>query len=181
MEDINDLVNGEPKKFKKLYNSLFPKILSFVRLNKGTKEDAEEIFQNAIFQIIVRAKTKGLHIESSLHGYIFIVCRNLWFQELKTRNKKVRNLQNFQHSSNTKKEMLNILYQERWDLFEEKIKLLSFNCREILKDFFKKVPYSKIVEKFNYSSENTAFQRVFKCKKKLAELIKADNRYKDLI
>jgi hypothetical protein len=42
------------------------------------------------------------------------------------------------------------------------------------------VPYSVIVEKFSYATENAAFQRVFKCKKRLMDLIKTDPRYKNL-
>lgn len=179
--NINDLIKGEPKKIKECYNLLFPKVLSLVKLNKGSEEDAKEVFQNAIFQIIIRAKTKGIVIKSSLEGYLFIVCRNLWFQELKKRKIEVRNDLIHNIEGNVTKEIQSIIYQERWDLFEEKINQLSTNCMEILKDFFKKTPYSEIVKKYNYSSENTAFQRVFKCKKKLAELVKKDSRYKDLI
>lgn len=179
--ELTDLVKGEPKTIKKVYNILFPKVLSFIRLNRGTEEDAKEVFQNAIFQIIVRTKTKNLIIKSSLDGYIYVVCRNLWFQELKNRKKEVRNDIFLNAEEKIEKEISSILFQERWDLFEEKLDLLSTNCKEILKEFFKKVPYSKIVKKFNYSNENTAFQRVFKCKKKLADLVKNDTRYKDLI
>ena len=73
-----------------------------------------------------------------------------------------------------------ILEQERWELFEEKIKQLSENCMKLLKEYFNKVPYDIIVEKFNYSSENVAFQRVFKCKKRLKDLIKKDSKYRQL-
>jgi len=65
-------------------------------------------------------------------------------------------------------------------LFEQKIQELSENCRDLLKDYFNKIPYDEIVRKFNYSSENVAFQRMFKCKKKLKDLIKKDLRFKNL-
>ena len=74
-----------------------------------------------------------------------------------------------------------IVAQERWDLFQEKLELLSDNCKQLLKMYFKKTPYDEIVEKFNYSSENVAFQRVFKCKKQLTNLIQSDVKYKKLI
>ena len=70
--------------------------------------------------------------------------------------------------------------QERWELFEESLKLLSGNCRKLLTLYFAKISYQEIVKEFEYSSENVAFQRVFKCKKRLAELIKKHPNYKKL-
>jgi len=69
---------------------------------------------------------------------------------------------------------------EQQRLFEEKLSELSDNCGRLLKDYFGKVSYRDIVKKYNYAFENTAFQRIFKCKKQLTELIEADPRFKDL-
>ena len=46
--------------------------------------------------------------------------------------------------------------------------------------FFAKVPYADMVKTMNYNSETVARQRVFKCKTKLTDIIKKDNRYKSL-
>ena len=111
---------------------------------------------------------------------MFTVCKNIWRKELNRRKKQVRNEGVVELVAKEEDQSVFILEQERWELFEEKIALLSDNCREILKDHFNKVPYSEIVQKFQYSCENVAFQRVFKCKKRLTELIKKDHRFKSL-
>jgi len=178
---IDKLVNNDVETYKLLYNVLLPKVISYIRNNKGSLTDAEEIFQDALFQIIVRAKVKGLEITSSFEGYIFTVCKNLWLKELNNRKKEVRNEGVFELKADNNDTVAAILQQEQWDLFEEKLKLLTDNCRVLLKDFFNKVSYKTIVAKFNYSCENVAFQRVFKCKKKLADLVKADVKYQNLI
>ena len=67
--------------------------------------------------------------------------------------------------------------QEKWELFQEKLEALSDNCKTILKLFFKKTPYVEIAKKLEYASDNVLRQRIFKCKKKLSELIKKDSRY----
>ena len=108
------------------------------------------------------------------------MCKNLWLRGLNNRKKEVRNSGIVERTADNHRTIVSILEQERWDLFEEKLESLSDNCRALLNDFFNKVPYSMIVEKFNYSCENVAFQRVFKCKKKLAELIKSDRRFQEL-
>jgi len=177
---IDQLAQGDDQIIKLLYEKVFPKVIIYVGKNNGRYEDAEDIFQKALYQIIVRIKVKGIQIQSTFEGYVFTVCKNLWLQELNTKQKRVRNDHIFELIAEEDKTIVSIVEQERWELFEEKLKLLTDNCRTLLKDFFDKVPYKAIVKKFNYSCENVAFQRVFKCKKRLGDLIKADSRYKDL-
>ena len=177
---VQALLEGDEKTIRLLYDSLFPKIKIFVQRNNGTYSDAEEVFHDALYQLIARAKVKGVTINSSFEAYIFTMCKNLWYKELNKSKKEVRNEGVFELKDNEDNYIASILQQERWELFEEMIAKLTGNCKELLKDYFKKVPYHIIVDKFSYASENAAFQRVFKCKKKLSELIKADPRYKNL-
>ena len=173
-------MNGDSAVMKKLYQTLLPKFISYVCKNSGTIKDAEEVFQEALFQLITRANLKGVQINGNFEAYVFTVCRNLWFKELKIRKKGVRNDGVFELKDETTAQVDGILKQERWDLFEEMIKNLSENCQSLLKDYFNKVSYEEIVKKFSYATENAAFQRVFKCKKRLMELIKKHPNYKHL-
>ena len=50
----------------------------------------------------------------------------------------------------------------------------------ILSLFFAKTPYAEIVASTEYTSETVVRQRVFKCKKKLTDLIKEDLRFNSL-
>ena len=177
---LEALLKGDNHITQSLYTVLFPKVMSFILKNKGTKKDAEEIFQNALFQLITRAKVRPLVIEISLEAYIFVICKNLWRKELNSRKKGVRNDKPIEHVTDEEYHIRAIIEQERKELFEEKFQQLSEKCMQLLRDYFNKVPYNEIVAKFNFASENAAFQRVFKCKKKLADLIKSDPRYKNL-
>jgi len=65
-------------------------------------------------------------------------------------------------------------------LFNEGLAQLSAKCKEVLKIYFEKVDYDKIMESFGYSSKTVARQRVFKCKAKLKEIIKKNKQYNSL-
>ncbi len=177
---ITALLNGDKKIIRLLYETLYPKVKSFILKNKGSSLDTEEIFHKALFQLITRAKVKGIQINSSLEAYIYTICKNLWYQELNKRKKEVRNDGVFELKSEDDDHVASIMHQERWDLFEEMLLKLSSNCQKLLKDYFNKVSYNEIVQKFDYATKNVAFQRIFKCKKRLTELIKKDSRYKNL-
>jgi RNA polymerase sigma factor (sigma-70 family) len=177
---IQAFFRGDEKVIRSLYDSVFFKVKTFILQNNGSVKDSEEIFQDAIYQLIVRSKVKEVHIKTSLEAYIFTICKFSWYKELNNRKKWVRNEGVFELKDETEHHVEAILNQERWDLFEEMLLKLSDNCQKLLKDFFNKVSYDVIIEKFNYTTKNVAFQRIFKCKKKLTALIKADQRYKDL-
>jgi len=180
LEYLEGLRNGDTKIIKALYTTVFPKVRDFIFKNKGKHHDVEEVFHNALFQLTIRLKIDNLEINSSFEAYLFTMCRNIWRKELNNRKKWVRKdtfmtlrEEEYDHSEA-------IIAQERWDLFEKKVELLSPNCRELLKAYFNKISYTEIVKKFNYSSDNVAFQRIFRCKKQLADLIKNDSNYEKL-
>ena len=178
---LTGLAKGDTAIITDLYGNFFPKVRNFIIKNKGTSSDAEEIFQKALFQISVRLRVSNIEITSSFEGYLFTVCKNLWRKELNARKRWVRNEGVIERTSDITDPSQAIIDQERWELFQEKLEKLSPNCRALLKAYFEKVSYNEIVKRFSYASENVAFQRVFKCKKRLTVLIKEDVNYKNLI
>jgi len=177
---LNALLEGNEKIILSIYHDTLPKVQFFVKNNKGTQDDAKEIFQKALYQLTARVRVQSFNINTSFEAYLFTACKNLWRRELNNRKKEVRNDGVFELVSEEQDNSKAILEQERWELFEEKIASLTENCRELLKLYFKKTSYKNIVEKFNYANENTAFQRVFKCKKRLMDMVKMDVKYREL-
>ncbi|NQY07783.1 MAG: sigma-70 family RNA polymerase sigma factor [Flavobacteriaceae bacterium] len=177
---IEALCDGNERVILEIYKNYFSKTASFITKNNGTYEDAQEIFQLVLYQLTARAKVKKFEVKSSFEAYLFTACKNLWRRELNKRKKQVRNDGVLELLSEEEENGRSILEQERWELFEEKIAELSENCMKLLGAYFKKVSYKEIVQQFGYASENAAFQRVFKCKKRLTDLIKKDNRFKEL-
>lgn len=177
---LNALASGDSKKIESIYSDNFLSVKRFILQNKGNTEDAEDIFQKALLQIAVRYKKEKFEIKTTFGGYLFTVCKNLWRRELNIKKNRVTNNTIDEHYSEERESSLAIIEQKRQELFIEKLQLISCNCKNILTLFFSKIPYSEIVDQTEYSSETVVRQRVFKCKKKLTELIKSDKRYNSL-
>ncbi|RZS93151.1 RNA polymerase sigma factor [Aquimarina brevivitae] len=177
---LNDVANGDKIALQRLYTVVFPKIHSFVLKNKGKQEDAEDVFQKALMQIIARYKVKGLSIESSFEAFLFTACRNLWRRELNKRKKVVTNQEVVELYNEAEDMTAATLEQEKWELFQEKLLELSENCKTLLKLFFKKTPYKDIVKQLRYNSDNVVRQRIFNCKSQLTKMITNDVRFKHL-
>ncbi|WP_420570804.1 RNA polymerase sigma factor [Kordia sp.] len=177
---LKNLSEGKEEDIILLYEKSFPKINRFVLSNNGRTGDADDIFQKALLQLIVRYKNEPFEINSSFDSYFFSICKNLWRRELNASKMLTNDLEIIENLSEEVDTAFAIVEQERYDLFSEKLALLSDNCKQLLKLFFAKTSYAELMKKFSYNSENVARQRIFKCKKRLIELIKKDNRYTNL-
>ncbi|WP_299442137.1 sigma-70 family RNA polymerase sigma factor [uncultured Aquimarina sp.] len=178
---IEGILHSNEKVITDVYSLFFPKCLKFVLQNKGQTADAEDIFQKVLMQISARIRCRELEVvNSTFEAYIFTACKNLWRRELNKR-KRVTNTEVKELVSEESDMAYALLEQERWELFKEKLEKLSDNCKQVLTLFLKKVSYADIVIQLSYSSETVARQRVFKCKAKLIETVKSDERFKNLI
>ncbi len=74
--------------FKALYAYL-PKVEHLVRQNSGRSGDAKDIFQDALIIFHRRVRSEDFTLTSSIGTFLFAVCRNLWRDELRRRNKSL--------------------------------------------------------------------------------------------
>jgi len=177
---LTGLLNNDSKIIMKIYTVVFPRVRKFILQNKGQQQDAEDIFQKALIQITVRYRKERFTINSSFEAYLFTSCKNLWRKELKIRKNRVTNTNIIELVPEERDMALSILEQKRWELFTDKLDKISENCKKVLTLFFSNTSYQDIVQKMGYNSETVARQRVFKCKSKLTETVKNDERYRSL-
>ncbi len=179
---FNALLNGDSKGILKIYKLIFPSVRKYISTNSGSLEDAEDIFQKALIQITTKHKVKKLEPITNFTPYLYGVCKNLWLKELRKRKKHNVSSNVFEVSDevNTKQLAIEILENDRWELYLKNFNLLSDNCKKVLALFFKKTKQKEIAHKFGYASETVVRQRIFKCKSKLIKLIKEDDEYQKL-
>ncbi|WP_459210665.1 RNA polymerase sigma factor [Aquimarina rhabdastrellae] len=174
---IKALLQGDEIVIEEIYNRFFTKTLRFVLQNKGTHDEAKDIFQEALLAIIVAVQKRNLNI-NSFEAYLMTVSKNMWRRELEKKKKRVIKDGSATLIDNDNDFALFILEQEQMQLYREMFHKLSDNCKEVLSLFFNNVSYESIVRELGYANINTARQRIFKCKSKLIKLIKSDIRFK---
>ena len=135
---LNALINGDAEQISDIYKICFPNVKRFVIQNKGQQADAEDIFQKALLQLSVRYRKEQFEIKSSFEAYLFTVCKNLWCRELNKSKQEVTSDSVVELKNEERDMVLSVLEQQRWEFFQEKLELISDNCKEILKRFFKK-------------------------------------------
>lgn len=178
---LESLKTDNEKGILQIYKSMFPKLKNYILKNDGHEEDAKDVMQKSLMQVAARVKMGDFAIKSTFEGYLFTTCKNIWIRERKIRKTWVTN-DGEMHLITEEQNMAQAAYeQDKWELFQEKLKGLSENCRNILGFFFKKIPYKQIAVEMGYTSENVVKQRIFKCKTHITEAIQKDSRYKELV
>ncbi len=171
---IKGFLEGNPKVLKTIYSTSYPFVERFILSRNGTRKDAEDIFHNALLLLFVKIKEEKIVIDK-FDNYLFTVCKNLW--KRKNVKKQVTNLEVIPLIAEEIDMASFYLEQKQWELYQEKFNNLSEKCQELLKMLFNKKSYKEIVNHFSYNSMTVARQRVFKCKSRLIQLIKSDQRY----
>ena len=177
---FESLLNNHKEGILEIYRSIFPQVQAYILKSGGTVDDAKDVMQKSLLQISIRMKTGDFKINSSFSGYLFTVCKNFWKHSQKTAETRVTYDKIMPLIHEEREIALSALEQDKWELFQEMLLKLSENCKQILGHYFNKVSYGKIAEMFDYASESTVRQRVFKCKSKLKSLIQQDVRYKEI-
>src|SRR5262245_3237727 len=136
MKEVNIqklLEEGKASKASEMLYRYFPVVRKHVQKNQGTRQAAEDIFQEALIVIFKTARQGDLVFSSAPETYIFSVCRYLWLQELKKRKGQVFSNEEQGDDNN----VAELVEQERESrLAETAIRKLGEACRKLLSMFY---------------------------------------------
>lgn len=165
---------------REIYNLYLPSVIKLVRSNKGNRDEARDIFQEALLLIYEKAQQPDFELTSSFKAYLLGICRYLWLRQLKKKYRSDLTIEG--DEGYTIKDDLEVLIseEEKWKLMRMKFALLGKDCQRVLQLFFDGHSLKEIAEKMNYT-EKTAKWKKFSCKEKLSKSIKKDPRYRELV
>ncbi len=158
--------------FLKLYKN-YPSVEKLIRSKGGTKEDAKDIFQEALLVFYEKVNTSDFKLTSTISTYLYSVCRFLWKDQMNKRKINTTTLENENFSSDMESEML--LYWEKEDKFkqiEDALNQLGKKCLKILTLFYyEKVRMKIIAQQLGITSEKAAKTQKYKCLEQAKENI----------
>ena len=163
-----------------LFDEYLEKIIKYVTRNKGTKQEAEDVFQDAIEIIFFQVRKNDFKLKKTFDAYFTVIYQNKWKTEVKLKNKQEK-ISAFQETlayeeidiqNEIKREQLRKLTNDEY------IKLDKESRTLINLFYFEKKTMAEIAYKMDYKDGNSA--KTLKCRAvaKLKELIKATTIFK---
>ena len=163
IEIIENIKNGKRSKALQFLYKEFPKIEANICKSGGTKEEAEEIFTDALILLIEKVNEPKFTLSSKLSTFLFGITRFLWMNELKKTKRKYE----LEWSDTLILIDEDLAYDaEKEELFkqlEDVISKVSEKCQQIFELFyFKKETMQFIADKLGFSNLNSAKTQKYK-------------------
>lgn len=148
-------------------------IVYFVQSRGGSPEDAEDIFQDSIRNLILGVRENKYRGTGSIAGYLFGIGKNLWFKRFRTlqREETMANPgAGIELHSDDSPELV-LADRELESEVDQLLGLLGEKCRMVLELWKLSYSMKEIAEKLGYKTEGVARKKKRLCMKQLLDIL----------
>lgn len=160
-----------------LYRQHFGSLSNYIEQNTGSREDAEDIFQEVLISFIELVRLEKFRGDSSVKTFLYSMNRNLWLNELKKRNRSLAREKIYEKdrpSLQTATDEL-IAGREARQQVLTVVGKLGDTCRKILLGFYyRELSMKEILADIGYENEQVVRNKKYKCLKQLEQMIAGD-------
>ena len=160
-----------------MYRNYHDFLSIYIQQHSGSREDAEDVFQEVVVAFIDLVQKNKFRGEASVKTFLFALNRNIWLNELKKRKRSMVREMKFEQSKpdeepgvadyisarEGRQELMNILNQ------------LGEVCQQILVAYYyQNLSMKEILETLHYENEQVVRNKKHKCMKKLEEMLQSN-------
>ncbi|MCH2200101.1 MAG: sigma-70 family RNA polymerase sigma factor [Flavobacteriales bacterium] len=167
--------SGRPEKgLSQLYRSL-PKIERLITSKGGSKQDAQDVLQEALIVLCRKVRTEEFELTAALDTYLYSVCRFLWKNQSKKLGIETVSGGEAAFDVEHEKDLEAALEREsKFQRLEEVLGDLGERCLQLLQLFyFHGQSMKSIASKMSFSSENVAKTQKYKCIERAKKMVRA--------
>lgn len=163
-----------------LYKEVLPKIRAYIMKNSGQKDDANDIFQDTVLIFYNKVKQHQFDENHDISAYMFAIARNLWIKKAVKMKKTV--FQNEQIEFESDEDTVKYLVtEEKMNAIKTLFEKLGEPCKTLLTySIFECMSMQDICDKLHYKTINVAKTYAYRCRKKLASLMKSKKGFMQL-
>lgn len=132
---MDGLRRNDPAVVRRLYKEHFPVIRRHVLQNNGTADDAQDIFQEAMAVLWLKAKENALQAASDPGAFLFRVARNKWLDQLRSATHRRMRVVPVEHMPETVADEGNAV-EDRLARLREVYARMDDKCRDVLGRFY---------------------------------------------
>ncbi|MBK6479626.1 MAG: sigma-70 family RNA polymerase sigma factor [Saprospiraceae bacterium] len=179
---IQAIQSGDSEGIKQLYHQYFKMIADLVINNSGSKEDAEDIFQETLVAFITKARGTDFKLTSNLSSYLYAISNNMWLYRLgRSKNGPfvLKETMEVADMEDTIPEIM--VFEEKHALIAKLFDKISVECQKILSGFyFDGKALKDIGHQMNYT-EGSIRVKKSRCMDGLKKLVEEHPDYLQLI
>ena len=173
---LEGLAIQDKNAIESIYKSNFTMIQNLIINNKGTLNDAEDIFQEAMIVLYQKSIDKEFQLNCQLKTYLYSVSKRLWL-------KKLQSIQRFGIQADDVEDFISVesdlqkhqQEQNQFSIMENAMEKIGEPCKSLLEAFYiHRKQMQEIANQFSYTNANNAKTQKYKCLVRLKKLFFAE-------
>ncbi len=159
---------------KTIYRNHFDSLGWYVMNNSGSRQDAEDVFQEVVVAFIDLVQKDKFRGESTVKTFLYSLNRHTWLNELKRRGRALAREEKYEKGQERTLPDTSHLMADREGRAEVMRLLgeLGETCRKILLLFYyENLSMKEILEATEYENEQVVRNKKYKCLKQLEQTI----------
>jgi RNA polymerase sigma factor (sigma-70 family) len=175
-ELLGDLRSGDrmDDAIKTIYRSYFDSLGWYIMNNNGSRQDAEDIFQEVVVSFIDLVQKNKFRGESGIKTFLFALNRHAWLNELKKRGRTLKREEKYQKGQELMEANISdiIIDREKRRQVAYLLEQLGDTCKKILLLFYyENLSITEILNNLHYENEQVVRNKKSKCLKQLEQMI----------
>ncbi|MCC2600043.1 RNA polymerase sigma factor [Sphingobacterium sp. FBM7-1] len=171
---IEGIRDGDNLAIQQLYQIHFPPIAQMIITNRGSREEAQDIFQETVMVLYTKINKGDFVLSSKLQTFLYAISKRLWLKHLTRGEAKYRkdSIDDYGDTLAVEEAIENHeIIEERLLHMEGSLNGLGEPCRTILYDFYiRGNSMAEICEKFGYTNTDNAKTQKYKCLQRLKKI-----------
>ncbi len=159
-----------------IYKEVYPMVLKHVTSHNGSKEDAQDVFQDAFYLLIKKCERPDFELSSQLSTFLVGISKNLWLKKLTKKGID----QDRYHSEMEADEPAEFETDEKKLTRVRHMNFALTNlgepCKTILTQYYYlKQTMQEIAAMLHYTNAENAKNQKYKCLQRLKKLVVKEN------
>lgn len=163
---LEGLAKNNSEAIKEIYQKNFGLIRAFILNNKGSQDDARDIFQEAMITLYEKANDENFVLTSQIRTYLYSVAKNLWLKKLHQQSRYLNTEVGETEETISVEEDLEYHEQkeEEFSIMQSALNNLGEPCKTLLEEFYlNNKDMAAITEMFGYTNTDNAKNQKYKC------------------
>lgn len=149
--------------FRQIYREAFPKVARQIARQKGSLEEAKDVFHESLITLFEKCQSEELQIRGSVIHYVVGICRNQWSNYLRKKHKEIT-VEDFSETE----------YPEEEESPGKNIPLIKYlekagkKCLDLLQAvYYFRYNMQEVAEEFGFRTVRSATVQKYKCMEKV--------------
>lgn len=166
---LDRIRKGDEDALEILYHANRPVITAFVTRNGGTRDDAEDMLQEAVVILWERVCSENFELKARLGTFLYATVRNLWLRRLSRQRREIPiDLQSQEIQAEDASILESLIESDQAAVIAKALEQLGDPCKTLLLLYYwEELTTEEIATRLGYANADTVKSKKYQCKKAL--------------